>query len=1063
MSEKFLSNVEDLIVLGNEAMRQKNWGEATKLWALMREKFPENPRGYIAGSAALKESKNFEAADTLVLAGLDKFPKEADLYVEYGDIAMRQKKWKEASKRWALMRERIPGRGYISGVKALKECKEFENADALVLEGIKKFPQEPLLYIEYGDIAVRQKNWSEAVKRWALMREKFPENPRGYIAGSAALKESKNFEAADTLVLAGLDKFPKEANLYVEYGDIAMHQKKWKEASKRWALMRERIPGRGYISGVKALKECKEFENADALILEGIKKFPQDPLLYIEYGDIAVRQKNWSEAVKRWALMREKFPENPRGYINGCYALCHTKSSVRFIDAENLGQHMMVLFPNDIHCRKRFVENAMSAGNWPDVYKRGKIMNKMYPDDLFSLKSMIIALRKMNKIKYAELLCNIYIYNHPNNYEILSESANNSLEICDWENLYNKSLALIYKFPQMSNGYILACRALCKLNNFIVADRLILNALNINNINKELLMLRYIENSYEKNDTISTINRCKQMLSTYKNNIKCLIYLLNSQYKDEKSFINTYKKISDIANQAEDPNNIIDKIQLVALKAGFYIHDNIKLNNCNNSIQFFLIIKKIQQHIIKNKCKLLLYKYPRLQDIVNKDDFDTIMMSKMYSIEKNSREFFSEISLNKDYLNKIYYNPKIYKNIENVYMLEDYSSDYVNIHAGMRMTCFKLKNAKHDVHIYGNSVVYGPRLEDKHTIPSQLQLKSNKYYCKYNFHNHGIPGLNIYNLYLKLINTPIKEDDIVVIFVPGYPYSGSELFKSFCLCNNISLRELSFDFIKQYKKYKRLFFDNVHLTERGNALISDIVYDDIVMSNIDFEKVEPKHEQYEKINNEYNAIGSIFENIPIFDGRNGSIVMNCNPITNGHMHLISLASQIVNHLYIFVVEEDKSFFKFKDRFNLVKMACKTFDNVIVVPSGKLILSSETFPEYFTKSEKNDIVVDTSNDIRIFGKYICKHFNISIRFAGEEPIDNITRQYNEAMKQILPLYGVQFIEIPRKTGDDGVISASYVRKLMKEKQFYKIKPLVPYSTYQFIIDNFSSSNIDPARC
>lgn len=101
------STVEDFITWGNEILRQKKWDEAVKCWALMRKKFPKHPRGYVGGAAALKGSRDFQAADALVLEGIKKFPKAAGLYVEYGDIAMRQKNWPEAIKRWALMREKL--------------------------------------------------------------------------------------------------------------------------------------------------------------------------------------------------------------------------------------------------------------------------------------------------------------------------------------------------------------------------------------------------------------------------------------------------------------------------------------------------------------------------------------------------------------------------------------------------------------------------------------------------------------------------------------------------------------------------------------------------------------------------------------------------------------------------------------------------------------------------------------------------------------------------------------------------------------------------------------------
>ena len=46
--------------------------------------------------------------------------------------------------------------------------------------------------------------------------------------------------------------------------------------------------------------------------------------------------------------------------------------------------------------------------------------------------------------------------------------------------------------------------------------------------------------------------------------------------------------------------------------------------------------------------------------------------------------------------------------------------------------------------------------------------------------------------------------------------------------------------------------------------------------------------------------------------------MNCNPMTNGHLYLIDTARQMVDLLYIFIVEEDKSDFAFRDRLALVQ-------------------------------------------------------------------------------------------------------------------------------------------------
>ena len=65
------------------------------------------------------------------------------------------------------------------------------------------------------------------------------------------------------------------------------------------------------------------------------------------------------------------------------------------------------------------------------------------------------------------------------------------------------------------------------------------------------------------------------------------------------------------------------------------------------------------------------------------------------------------------------------------------------------------------------------------------------------------------------------------------------------------------------------------------------------------------------------------------------------------------------------------------------------------------------------------------------------------------IDNITRQYNEYMKRMLPEYGIEVIEIPRKEIGKQVISASRVRKLLLEENWKEIKKIVPKTTYQYL--------------
>ncbi len=239
------NKISGLIASANEAMRCRDWPEAAKRWALVREKYPQKSHGYLGGAQALKEQSAFKTADALVLKGLEKFPEETGLYLEYIAIARRQKNYEELARRGALMQKKIPGhpRGYEASGVGLRELGKIEESDAALLAGLEKFPNETDLYLEYVQNAIRQKSWPEAAKRWALMREKYPQDPHGYTNGALALKENGEFDAADALVLEGLGRFPKEPNLYLEYIDIARRQGNNEEIARRGVLMQRNISG----------------------------------------------------------------------------------------------------------------------------------------------------------------------------------------------------------------------------------------------------------------------------------------------------------------------------------------------------------------------------------------------------------------------------------------------------------------------------------------------------------------------------------------------------------------------------------------------------------------------------------------------------------------------------------------------------------------------------------------------------------------------------------------------------------------------------------------------------
>ena len=112
-----------------------------------------------------------------------------------------------------------------------------------------------------------------------------------------------------------------------------------------------------------------------------------------------------------------------------------------------------------------------------------------------------------------------------------------------------------------------------------------------------------------------------------------------------------------------------------------------------------------------------------------------------------------------------------------------------------------------------------------------------------------------------------------------------------------------------------------------------------------------------------------------------------------------------------------------------------------------------FSRIFIKIRDEELEQNVENDITLFAEKIAPRLNIRYRFVGEEPEDDVTNEYNNAMKRILPQNGVELIEIPRKMQNRKVISASKVREILEHDTIRGLCELIPETTLQILFDEY----------
>jgi cytidyltransferase-like protein len=275
----------------------------------------------------------------------------------------------------------------------------------------------------------------------------------------------------------------------------------------------------------------------------------------------------------------------------------------------------------------------------------------------------------------------------------------------------------------------------------------------------------------------------------------------------------------------------------------------------------------------------------------------------------------------------------------------------------------------------------------------------------------------------------------------------------------------------RYYMGREIFIDYIHFGPAGNQLIAAELagyINEIEHPKTNrIEKIESVKENYEKIicerrgdlnsnffdNDKFQSfISMLRKNAADKFGKGAVIVMNANPFTKGHLYILEQALKLVDYLFVLVVQESETVIPFEDRLMLVQQNTELLENLIIIPSSEYVVSTVTLPEYFKKEKNQLLSVDASRDIRIFTEFVMPALNVRMRIAGEEPYCRVTREYNRQIKERFEHENLEFVLIERLKADGEFISASRVRKALKDNDLDKIRELVPDATYNYLVNS-----------
>jgi tetratricopeptide (TPR) repeat protein len=295
--------------LARLAERRSDWAAAEQWWRRCLAASPNQWRmqiwwAHTGLAVALRHQGRNAEAEALLVEAQDRLPAAAGVFEEHARLAETTKDWDQAQVRWAACRERFPDRwaGYRGDATALREQGRADEAEALLLQAIERFPRETGAFQDLARLAERRGDWA-AMERWC--RSGLAINPstwQSHTGLAVALRRQGRIGEAEAHLVAAQDRLPNEPAVFEEHASLAEAAQDWDQAQQRWAAIRQRFPNRsaGYRGGARVLREQGLLDEAAALLMQTTERFPRETGACQDLARLAGSRGDWPGAERWW-------------------------------------------------------------------------------------------------------------------------------------------------------------------------------------------------------------------------------------------------------------------------------------------------------------------------------------------------------------------------------------------------------------------------------------------------------------------------------------------------------------------------------------------------------------------------------------------------------------------------------------------------------------------------------------------------------------------------------------------------------------------------------------------
>jgi tetratricopeptide (TPR) repeat protein len=336
---------------------------AAAVWRRHREAAPASRAGYVGGIRSSLAAGRVGMAAAIAAEAEPRFGGTPWLTLQAARIADLKGDLREAERRWAAARRAAPAdeatwQGHLD---VLTRAGRWDEAEVVLEMACVTFPIARWALMGRANLASARRTSAEIDTCWARAVAVFPNDPeialRHAMAPTTGPKQTrdarvalsrlrdvherfpnfvpawrtfiKTLRAAESrpeaaqVARACVQRFPDDPDLWLE---LAASLDADEEIADQLTTAAERFPTHDAIrlQLARALARCGRLDAAEIHFQHLLTRMPNYYDLACDHAELAMRRKDWPEALRRWQAVRERFPKDRRsefGFLDTTTAL----------------------------------------------------------------------------------------------------------------------------------------------------------------------------------------------------------------------------------------------------------------------------------------------------------------------------------------------------------------------------------------------------------------------------------------------------------------------------------------------------------------------------------------------------------------------------------------------------------------------------------------------------------------------------------------------------------------------------------------------------------------------